>query len=176
MKVIKRKSKKESSQNKLGRNILEIILAFVIAWIIYQGVAFATGTSMPIVSVVSQSMYHNQPLDAWWENKGDFYSNHNITKEEFKNFPMSNGLSRGDLLIVVYDGEPNVGDIIIYSKASDFTIVHRIIRIEGDTIITKGDNNIVEDAPVHRSQMQGKAVTAIPLLGYPRLALFAFGI
>ena len=37
------------------RDIIEIIFAVIVAWLFYQGLALATGTSMPIVSVVSQS-------------------------------------------------------------------------------------------------------------------------
>ena len=38
------------------RDIIEIVVAFAAAWLFYQGLAFATGTAMPIVSVVSDSM------------------------------------------------------------------------------------------------------------------------
>jgi len=172
--AVRKKGKKE--QTKLTRNVIEIILAFVVAFLIYQAVAFGTGTPMPIVSVVSHSMYHDQPFDAWWQENSQFYLSQNITIEDFQGFPMNNGLSRGDLLFVVNDDAPQIGDVIIYNKFTGFTIVHRIIDIEGDTIITKGDNNRIQDTPVHKSQVVGKAVVSIPLLGYPRLALFAIGI
>ncbi len=177
MKIRKVKNEKRGNKPKsLGRNVLEIVLAFVVAWLLYQGIAFATGTPMPIVSVVSHSMYHDKTFDEWWSENEKFYLSYNITKEEFRNFPMSNGLSRGDLLVVVKDENPKPGDIIIYNRFSGFTIVHRIIEIENETYITKGDNNPASDNPVPKDQFVGKAILAIPMLGYPRLALYALGI
>ena len=38
----------------------------------------------------------------------------------------------------------NVGDIIIFQCGND-TIVHRVIEIENETYITKGDNNAMDD-------------------------------
>ena len=128
------------------KDVIEIVAAFLAAWLFYQGLAFATGTPMPIVAVVSQSM---EPV-----------------------------LHRGDLLVVVGEKEPQIGDIVIYqSEASKFTIVHRIIKKENGGYIIKGDNNAGPDpGVVSKEQIIGKAVFAVPLLGYPRLALYAVGI
>jgi len=175
---MKDKKEKKNKEKKHGiwRDILEVIIAFAVAWLVYQGIALGTGTSMPIVSVVSHSMYHDNAFDAWWQVNENFYSKYNITKDVFETFPMSNGLSRGDLIIVVND-KPKIGDIIIYNKFQGFTIVHRVIEIQDSFYITKGDNNAVADSsPVLKEQFVGRAVFAIPLLGYPRLALFAIGI
>jgi signal peptidase len=38
------------------KDIIEIVVAFFAAWLFYQGLGFATGTEMPMVSVVSDSM------------------------------------------------------------------------------------------------------------------------
>lgn len=130
------------------RDVLEVVLAFIIAWIFYQGLAIATGTSTPIVSVVSESM---EPV-----------------------------LHRGDLVFVVAPKQLQVGDIVIYQKNSggQFTIIHRIVRKNDDgSYVIKGDNNAVADRPdVRPSQINGKLLFSVPLLGYPRLALYALGI
>jgi signal peptidase I len=39
-----------------AKDIFEIVVAFVAAWLFLQGLGFALGTSMPVVSVVSESM------------------------------------------------------------------------------------------------------------------------
>jgi signal peptidase I len=168
--------RKESKAKSASRNVIEVIIAFAVAWLIYQGIAAAAGTGMPIVSVVSHSMYHDNTFDAWWNENKAFYLSYNITKEDFLKFPMNNGLSRGDLLIVVKDDSPKPGDIVIYNRFASFTIVHRIIEVQDSNYIIKGDNNPVADSPVPKEYLVGKAVFAIPMLGYPRLALYAVGI
>ena len=55
------------------RDIIEIIIAFFIAWAFYQSLIFATGTNLPIVSVVSDSMDHNGNFNEWWAENREFY-------------------------------------------------------------------------------------------------------
>jgi signal peptidase I len=128
------------------KDVTEIITAFVVAWVFYQGLAFATGTSMPIVSVVSESM---EPI-----------------------------LHRGDLLFVTGADDFQVNDIVIYQRSEvQYTIVHRIIEVQEDGYVIKGDNNPVPDAGVvKQEQIVGKVLFAVPLLGYPRLVLYLVGI
>lgn len=159
------------------REVLEIIAAFFIAWAAYQVISVAAGTPLPIVSVVSDSMYHTNQFDTWWSANEEFYTKLGITEEDFKAFAAPNGLSRGDLLVVVRPDNPKIGDILIYRKfGSDFTIVHRLIDIQDEFYITKGDNNPVADSPVAKNYVVGKVVFATPILGYPRLLLHLVGI
>jgi hypothetical protein len=66
---------------------------------------------------------------------------------------------------------------VIYEKREQgISIVHRLVGTQGDSYIIKGDNNYIADAPVAKNQVVGKVVFAVPLLGYPRFLLFAFGI
>lgn len=172
-------------KKKWLHNLGEILTAFVAAFVFYQLLAFATGTSMPIVSVVSQSMYHNSPypsasFDQWWSEKSSFYLSSIISKELFKTFPNPNGLSRGDLLLVIME-KPRVGDIVIFQvDVPPYTIVHRVLKINADgTLETKGDANSGQNSYEHNiplGRIVGKVVFAVPLLGYPRLALHAVGI
>lgn len=82
----------------------------------------------------------------------------------------------GDLLIIS-NASYAPGDIAVYMRGN-VQIVHRIIDVTADgKYIFRGDNNPGPDpAPVARSQLIGKVRFAIPLLGYPRLALYAAGI
>ena len=77
-------------------------------------------------------------------------------------------------VIVVVHVDPHtlkVGDIIVYRPryASDFYIVHRIIKVLDPlkpTFITKGDNNRYPDnLPVEGWQVVGKVVYVIPRVG-----------
>ena len=167
---------KNNKKKSILREAVEIIIAFAIAWIAYQGLAVATGTALPIVSVVSDSMYHTSHFDNWWDGSGIFYNKINIDKAEFKSFSAPNGLSRGDLLFVVRADNLKIGDVVIYNRADGLIIVHRVIELNGNYIVTKGDNNPIQDPTISRNQLQGKMVFAIPILGYPRYLLHLVGI
>lgn len=157
--------------DKKTREILEIVAAFGLAWLGYQALAYAAGTPLPVVSVVSDSMYHQQAgFENWWETRKDFYTDNGITRSEFLQFSFRNGLSRGDLLVVL-NARPEIGDVIIYNR-NGISIVHRVVVIEKNFYVTKGDNNIAEDKPIAQKEIQGKVVFAVPLLGYPRYLLF----
>ncbi len=159
------------------KEMMELIAAFIIAWVVYQVLAVAIGTSMPIVSVVSDSMYHTSHFDQWWTNSAQDYVDYNITKEKFRTFIAPEGLSRGDLLVVGKATNPKIGDVLIYNKfGSDFTIVHRLVGVQESVYIVKGDHNNQADPPVLKEYVVGRVIMAIPLLGYPRLALHSIGI
>ena len=62
--------------------------------------------------------------------------------------------------------EMKVGDVIAFHRDEDTVITHRIYAIEGNTFITKGDNNeIIDAAPVPFDTMIGKAWLHIPQIG-----------
>jgi len=58
----------------------------------------------------------------------------------------------------------NENDIILY-KQDNALIVHRIVRIENSTIITKGDANNTEDKPIQKDIVIGKMVKVISKVG-----------
>lgn len=88
---------------------------------------------------------------------------------------MEPNLHVGDLMIVS-KADYKVGDIAIYMR-DGMTIIHRIIEIRSEGFVFKGDNNPRPDPEVvPRERVLGKVRLAIPLLGYPRLALYAIGI
>jgi signal peptidase I len=75
------------------------------------------------------------------------------------------------------------GDIIAFDGRAIgiSSIVHRVVVLadEGDEgfAITMGDNNPAPDSGMIKpQQINGKVLFAVPLLGYPRLALYAVGI
>ena len=70
---------------------------------------------------------------------------------------MSPTIEVGDIIIIKIGDEIKKNDIITY-KQDDVLITHRIEQIYGDTIITKGDYNNIQDEPIERSQVIGKVV------------------
>ena len=74
-------------------------------------------------------------------------------------------LSVGDLLIVVESTDYEVDDIIVFQDGRT-AVTHRIVSISEDEVITRGDANNTDDSPILYSQIKGKVVIAIPLVGY----------
>lgn len=62
--------------------------------------------------------------------------------------------------------QPEIGDVITYQKDEAF-VTHRIVRIEENGYITKGDANDQEDFfTVSPSQVVGKVLFSVPFFGY----------
>lgn len=125
--------------------VFSFIMAFIAAFVIYQGAGMALDTDLPIVAVQSNSMV---PV---------FY--------------------KGDMLIIMGDDEPEIGDIVVYSTGfQEVPIVHRVVEKtydDSDVIFsTKGDNNQYSDPwPVGPEQVHGKVVFMIKYLGWPKILL-----
>ena len=52
-------------------------------------------------------------------------------------------------------------NIIVYRQEDSF-ITHRVIKINEDTVITKGDANNSEDRQINKNQILGKVIYIIP--------------
>ena len=74
-------------------------------------------------------------------------------------------LSAGDLIVVTRASDYQVGDIVVYQAGKSGT-VHRIVEIDGDTVVTRGDANNADDQPIARSQIKGRVRFRIPRVGY----------
>ncbi len=77
---------------------------------------------------------------------------------------MSPTLEVGDLVIVRETESYEVGDVVVYRSGSKL-IVHRIIALDGDRVVTQGQANNVADPPIDSSAIQGKVVAHVPGLG-----------
>ena len=72
--------------------------------------------------------------------------------------------SKGTLLFVKDTRDVQVGDIVVYQSGKEL-IVHRIILLNGDEVVTQGDANNAADEPFDRTQIQGKVIGWVPVLG-----------
>jgi signal peptidase len=84
----------------------------------------------------------------------------------------------GDLIVV--EGlqsdsakeDVKIGDIITYEPKADnpTLITHRVVAkgsgVSGNYLVTQGDNNNAQDAPVYMKQIVGKYLYKLPKLGY----------
>ena len=73
-------------------------------------------------------------------------------------------LSKGDLIFVKEDTF-DVGDVVVYQDVN-YLVVHRVISINEDTVVTKGDANNTDDGEIPMSVVKGKVTFWIPALGY----------
>lgn len=83
---------------------------------------------------------------------------------------MEPALSVGDLLIVREQDSYKTGDIVVYQSGS-MPVVHRIMDISDETVITRGDANNADDQPFPVTAIKGQVITVIPLVGYVVWAL-----
>ena len=70
---------------------------------------------------------------------------------------MEPNISENDIIIVKDNSDYQVDDVITY-KENDSYITHRIVAINNDNLITKGDANNTNDEAVNKSQVLGVVV------------------
>jgi len=182
--------------NSLKGWIFSLVFLFVfIKFILFPGLSFITGTSLPLAIVESCSMYHQGDIfsnfDDWFDRHESKYNSREIIKEEFEKFSLKKGFNKGDILFIIGANSEKlkVGDIILFNSGTRGTpVIHRIISIqerEGKRIFaTMGDNNNqiltpnnnpgeVDEREITEEQLVGKAVFKIsPFLGWVKLVFF----
>ncbi len=177
------------SDSILADFIWLIIFYIIIRFVIFPLLGFFLHTSYPLVAIVSTSMQHEMPFDQWWNSKPcnaclvqkEWYEKHNITKEQFLQFPWPNGLNKGDVMIL-YGKKPEeikVGDILVFTTPSGKAVIHRVIKKwqENGTwyFQTKGDRNpdssgsiFILETRIRQDRVLGVAIFRIPWLGWPK--------
>ena len=78
---------------------------------------------------------------------------------------MENGIHAGDYIMVLKNTNYSIGDVVTYKKNNSL-ITHRIIKKDGDKIITKGDANNVEDEEISKSDIIGKVILKGGILNF----------
>ena len=96
----------------------------------------------------------------------------NILKKDYVNFfgytffitesgSMHGTIEVNDFIVVKVDSKYKVNDIITYKNSDGLTITHRVVSIDGDNVITKGDVNPEKDDPISKKRVIGKVVNII---------------
>lgn len=78
---------------------------------------------------------------------------------------MEDTIKVNDYIIVKKTKNVKVNDIVTFEKDGSF-ITHRIIKKDGNEIITKGDANNAEDDPITKDMILGKYVRKSKILGF----------
>ena len=73
-------------------------------------------------------------------------------------------LSVDDLIFIRGKDEYFVGDVVVFQDGYSL-VVHRIISIDGEIVVTQGDANNVADSPIKITDIKGKVVMSIPFVG-----------
>lgn len=117
---------------RLGSLVLEMCVIVALAAGIPPFLSWALHTQYPLAAITSSSMW---PV-----------------------------LERGDLVVVKgLDGDTvETGQIIVYRNSADDTmVIHRVFRVEGSEIVTKGDANSEPDEPITINDVTG----VVPMIG-----------
>ncbi len=69
-----------------------------------------------------------------------------------------------DLIIVKEQADYVLDDIVVYQDGG-ILVVHRIVDIDEEQVITKGDANNTTDEPIEVSVIKGKVLFAVPSVG-----------
>ena len=71
----------------------------------------------------------------------------------------------GDYILIYKKNNYNIGDVVTYTSNNGF-ITHRIIRKDGDKIVTKGDANNTEDETISAKTIVGKVIMSGGILNF----------
>ena len=66
---------------------------------------------------------------------------------------------REDILHIVQSHTYKKGDIILFKSKEDHYVLHRILKIKKDQIITAGDYNYFKDQPIIKEQILGLLIS-----------------
>jgi hypothetical protein len=127
-------------------------------------------------------------FDFYWENCGKWYeTRHNISQEQFEDFPFMSGFKRGDI-IVLHGKKPadiKVGEVIVFKANKEYPIIHRVVakRLLGGEwyFTTKGDHNqdsiddaVIAEVKISEDRVLGVSWFKIPFLGYIKIKFVDF--
>ena len=70
-------------------------------------------------------------------------------------------LKSGDSVTLIKANEYKNGDVVLFRKEDGKFILHRIIRIRGNEVLTQGDSLSSIDEPIDKSKILGKAIAFI---------------
>lgn len=167
------------NDNSVWSWVFNAALAFIlIKFLVYPGLGLVLHTESPVVAVISDSMRHHAEFEEWWAGVENTYAKLGISKEDFTSFRMSNGFSRGDLIILKGKSPKDVeiGDVLVFRGSKPEPIIHRVVEKQktdgGYRFSTKGDANAGqrdEEKEISKDRIIGTGWVKIPYLGYVKI-------
>lgn len=77
---------------------------------------------------------------------------------------MEPALSVGDLLILQEADAYFEGDMVVY-QSGQMAVVHRVVSINEETAVTRGDANNSNDTPIPVTAIKGRVIASVPNVG-----------
>ncbi len=74
-------------------------------------------------------------------------------------------LKIGNTILIKKSSRFKVGDVVTYKSDNEY-VTHRIVSIDKDQIITKGDANNTEDKPITKKDIVGKLIYKFWIFGF----------
>ena len=96
--------------------------------------------------------------------KNDYANLFGYTFFEVATGSMSPTMEIGDVVIVKITKQVEENDIIVYIDGENI-ITHRLIQINDNQLIAKGDANNSEDKPIQQDMVLGEVIKVIPKIG-----------
>lgn len=127
---------------KIVEKIVNVLMVIVIIAILFC-----------IYSIVSLKVFHR-----------DYINIFGYSVFEVATGSMAKEINIHDAVVVKINDEYNVGDVVTYKSGKDF-ITHRVVTVDKDFIITKGDANNVSDNPIDKSLVLGRVIKVLPEFG-----------
>lgn len=103
--------------------------------------------------------------------KKDYANIFGYTAFEVSTGSMGETLQVGEVILVKITDKVKENDIIVFEDDKNF-ITHRLLEINEDKLITKGDANNSEDKPIDREQVVGKVEFVICNIALIRNIIF----
>lgn len=83
---------------------------------------------------------------ALWLALGPTSAGGSLTAVTVRGTSMSPGIVAGDLVVVRHDARYHVGDVVAHRAGpGDTLVLHRVVRVEGDRLVLRGDANHHDD-------------------------------
>lgn len=153
-----------------------VIFLVLIYFVVMPFFSWVFGTKYFLVIVESCSMYHSQDLEKILEDP--IYKEYGVFSENSSSWGLKNGFTKGDIIFSIAPKNLKQGDVIIFDaseKGYKYPIIHRIIYIDEEKIITKGDNNkglLDVEKNISKNQIKAKSIFRIPYIGWIKLIFF----
>ena len=143
----------KTNSKKIAKTIVNIILDILIV-------------ILGIILLIT--IYNNIQIKVLGNDYASFFG-HSIF--EVQTGSMEPEISAGDWIIVKYDNNIELNDIVTFQQKDDF-ITHRVIESYNGTFVTKGDANNAKDKPISKDQIIGKVTKILPNFGIFRKTIF----
>ena len=114
------------------------------------------------------TIYNNIQIKILGNDYASFFG-HSIF--EVQTGSMEPEISAGDWIVVKYDNNIELNDIVTFQYKGEF-ITHRVIESYNGTYVTKGDANNAKDTPISKDQIIGKVTKILPNFGIFRKTIF----